>query len=368
MSVTVELRTCRDCGESKSATDFYARPNRKRGYSSYCKPCHAARIKTGDQRRTANKREAREQQAKEQATRGTKRCSACHLEKPFAEFGPRKLGADGKQAQCRSCMRQGFIERSGSWSASREPDWATLEAPGGSDAKACIECRKQKPIGYFHRDRRSADGHAPRCKACRLAYLRDWSTGRRRSEERKTLDAIYRRFYAQVEKHPGDACWIWKGKRDHAGYGRFYVGNRFGVKDTTAAHRVAYWLEYGIEIRPDQDGRHTCDNGPGGCVRPDHVLPGTRQDNANDRMERGRTLKGRKVRPEIIQRGEQHGRHKLQESDVLRVYQMWGAGETQGVIASLLGVSRTCISLIVTGHNWSHLFHRCPRGPRQRSA
>ncbi len=88
------------------------------------------------------------------------------------------------------------------------------------------------------------------------------------------------RFWAKVDR-TGDGCWEWQASRDRKGYGQFAIkgSGSFG------AHRLAYAYAVG----PIPDGlmlRHTCDNPP--CCRPDHLIPGTAYDNAQDAVERGR--------------------------------------------------------------------------------
>jgi hypothetical protein len=74
------------------------------------------------------------------------------------------------------------------------------------------------------------------------------------------------RFWAKVEKT--DACWLWRGSKDPAGYGIVKLERR-----QARAHRVAYELAVG----PIPDGLtidHLCENK--GCVNPDHMEPVTR--------------------------------------------------------------------------------------------
>lgn len=52
--------------------------------------------------------------------------------------------------------------------------------------------------------------------------------------------------------------------------------------------------------------RHTCDNRL--CINPEHLLIGTHKDNVSDRVKRGRSAKG-----------EDNGRSKLTESEVLAI-------------------------------------------------
>lgn len=85
------------------------------------------------------------------------------------------------------------------------------------------------------------------------------------------------RFARKVIKT--DGCWLWQGKPNSEGYGRFQVENL-----TDYAHRWAYYFEHG-----SQQGLfvlHRCDNRL--CIRPDHLFLGTTQDNTRDACMKGR--------------------------------------------------------------------------------
>jgi hypothetical protein len=72
-------------------------------------------------------------------------------------------------------------------------------------------------------------------------------------------------FYERVKvvKHP-DACWIWQGYIDSAGFGRVRSGRR-----TFGAHRVAYELANGA-LGKDTVVKQVCNARC--CVRPEHLV------------------------------------------------------------------------------------------------
>ena len=90
--------------------------------------------------------------------------------------------------------------------------------------------------------------------------------------------SIEENFWGMVDCS-GD-CWVWVGSKTRGGYGNFGLGQ--GVH---RAHRFAWKLING----PIPEGLwvlHKCDNRP--CVRHDHLWLGTRQENMDDMVRKGR--------------------------------------------------------------------------------
>lgn len=129
-------------------------------------------------------------------------------------------------------------------------------------------------------------------------------------------------------------CWIWTDHRKANGYGQFYVNRR-----PVYAHRFAYEQAHGP--LGSQETRHKCDNGQGGCVRPDHMEPGTAADNARDCVERGRTAKG-----------ERNGQAKLSDAQVAALRALINLrgvapGMERMLIAQAMGISRQHLNDII---------------------
>lgn len=72
------------------------------------------------------------------------------------------------------------------------------------------------------------------------------------------------------------------------GYGRFAWRVKWKI-ERAQAHCVSYELEYG-DIPTGEIVRHMCDNRR--CVRPSHLTSGTKKDNAEDAVKRGRYSRG----------------------------------------------------------------------------
>lgn len=142
-------------------------------------------------------------------------------------------------------------------------------------------------------------------------------------------------FWIKVKKTK--KCWIWHGSINRNGYG-YYRGK--------TAHSVAYRLRRGI-IPSDMEVCHTCDNRA--CVNPLHLFVGTRKDNMQDCISKGRQNKA------VFARGEQQGNSKLTRKEVEHIRGLCAAGHTQTSVAEKFGVTQACISHIVRRKNWRHL-------------
>lgn len=142
-------------------------------------------------------------------------------------------------------------------------------------------------------------------------------------------------------QHP---CIEWEGPRTSKGHGmtRWNVGmNQVG------AHRVAYCVEYGLDLDAVKGLliRHKCDNPA--CVQPMHLEPGTYQDNMDDKVDRGRSAKG-----------IDHGSNKLTEEQVRCIKYRYVKGckvNGQGALAREFGVMQSLVYRIVHNELWRHI-------------
>jgi hypothetical protein len=85
-----------------------------------------------------------------------------------------------------------------------------------------------------------------------------------------------------VDEH---GCRVWTGRRTPGGYGRIKRGRRGEL----LVHRLVA-IRAGRAKASDPETRHSCDNPA--CIEGEHLLGGTRADNALDRALRGRTPLG----------------------------------------------------------------------------
>jgi hypothetical protein len=91
------------------------------------------------------------------------------------------------------------------------------------------------------------------------------------------------RFWAKVKVIPqsnSQKCWEWQGGTMPNGYGVASIGK----SETMLAHRYAASLSQDIT---DKVVQHMCDNPL--CVRPDHLIVGTQQDNMRDMFVKERS-------------------------------------------------------------------------------
>jgi hypothetical protein len=156
------------------------------------------------------------------------------------------------------------------------------------------------------------------CETCGVVmvkreYPKDWTRRRfcslRCSSSRPTLLACLAKtqfvpshnteadFWALVEKSDR-GCWLWHGpfnqREGHPRrYGRFTFNGEKRV-----AHQLAWEFTTGQPFPVNLYGCHACDTP--GCVRPDHVIPGTPAFNSQDASKKLRLPATRRVRTHCV--------------------------------------------------------------------
>lgn len=133
--------------------------------------------------------------------------------------------------------------------------------PSSLNFKICLRCSKsfQRPVNVAY-------NQFSKRKFCSKAC---WTN----KSDKEALE----RLLAKVEKT--DSCWLFSGATVR-GYGQI----RFKGK-TCLAHRVSFQLHKG-EIPKNKELLHSCD--VPNCVNPDHLSVGTRSDNMQDCVKKGR--------------------------------------------------------------------------------
>lgn len=151
------------------------------------------------------------------------------------------------------------------------------------------------------------------------------------------------RFWAKVQKlsEKNGGCWVWTGYLKKDLYGDFSItveGKKFKLR----AHQYSWYLHCGRMPPKCMVVCHKCDHPY--CVNPDHLFIGTHQDNAQDKVDKGRQA-----------RGETHAHAKLTDEIVREARRRYDSGESIASIARAYGVSAASMSLTVRRKTWRHI-------------
>jgi hypothetical protein len=157
----------------------------------------------------------------------------------------------------------------------------------------------------------------------------------RRPRRRGTLSERFSRY--AIPSDSIDGCWQWSGSLFQSGYGAI-AGEPPG-KSMLLAHRVSYRI-YNGPIPTGMCCLHKCDNRR--CVNPSHLSLGSRTDNHEDMVAKGRH-----------RHGDNHHWSKLsqEQADLIRAIRS-SCGATMRDIADLFGVSRALVSLVLANRIW----------------
>lgn len=132
-------------------------------------------------------------------------------------------------------------------------------------------------------------------------------------------------------KVTGD-CELWTGCQV-SGYGQLRVGGKLKY-----ANRIACEIYNNIELPPELQVRHLCANPL--CVARAHLVVGTAQDNANDKVESGRSLAGENSPAATI------------TADIAKAIYNNSASLTQKELAVLYSCSEQLVRTIHSGRAW----------------
>lgn len=140
-----------------------------------------------------------------------------------------------------------------------------------------------------------------------------------------------------------DGCWDWSGFKNYFGYGRLMILDTDGKRKPRSAHRLS-WELYRGPIPAGKCILHRCDNPS--CSNPDHLFIGTKKDNTQDMMKKGRH--GHVT-------GERHGKAKLNNETVIAVRYAYAlSGCLQKDLANSVGVDSSVMSEILSRKTWKY--------------
>jgi hypothetical protein len=142
------------------------------------------------------------------------------------------------------------------------------------------------------------------------------------------------RIVGNVEVVSDTGCWNWVGNPRENGYCRTSYKRRYWY-----IHRLSF-AAFGGNIPKGFDVCHTCDNRK--CCNPDHLFTGTRRDNMEDAVGKGRQARGEKL-------------STLKDEDVIEIRMMFLNGESAQLIADKFNRSTSCVWQIVSRKSWRHI-------------
>jgi len=157
-------------------------------------------------------------------------------------------------------------------------------------------------------------------------------------QPRGPRQTLAEQFWSQVDRTTTpDGCWPFTGALTADGYGHIKVNGRMRM-----AHHIALKLSgFIIPFERLQVRHYVCDNPP--CCRPSHLKIGTPQDDADDKVSKGRQA-----------RGESHGHAKLRQQDADEIRRLYRAGGiSQRTLARQFGVNQRAVWAILSGEAWS---------------
>lgn len=136
-------------------------------------------------------------------------------------------------------------------------------------------------------------------------------------------------------------CLNWQGAKTVNGYGQIRL--RSPVNHSVLVHRWVYQRAHG-DIAAGLDICHHCDNRA--CAELSHLFAGTRQENMDDMVGKGRSP---------CSQGELSGKAVLTEADVREMASMRSEGATHARIASKFQIHSSHVSRILSGKRWAHM-------------
>ncbi len=154
-----------------------------------------------------------------------------------------------------------------------------------------------------------------------------------------------REYILQRVRRLPSGCWQWQGCVQSNGYGRARVNGK-----TEYAHRLSF-VAFNAPIPEGLDICHTCDNRA--CCNPEHLFSGTRKENMDDAMQKGRISNGERHAQTIC--GEKGSGAKLTLNQVLAIRRAFHGGASRKRLAIIYNVSTSNINRILRNNTWKDI-------------
>ncbi len=179
-----------------------------------------------------------------------------------------------------------------------------------------------------------------------------------RTHNGQTFCSVECRFWSKVDM--AKSCWEWRGSST-TGYGTFSLNGRPHL-----AHRIA-WILHNGEPPGDSMILHNCDNRL--CCNPDHLYPGSHQNNMDDMTSRNRQSAGTK-HSELLLANRGLGRvsklkkrvrstlrlsKKLSTEQVVAIREACASGQCQGYVAKRFSLHNSTVSNIARGRTYKNI-------------
>lgn len=151
-----------------------------------------------------------------------------------------------------------------------------------------------------------------------------------RQRDAITLDEIF----AKCARN-STGCLIWQRNQTRQGYGL--------IRRDGKQRMVTRWimhLIHGFDLDSHLSVLHHCDTPS--CCEPSHLFVGTNRDNCNDKVRKGRQLKGEQI-------------SRIRPDDVIEIFRLYKSGLSFATIARQFNYTRNGILKIIRRESWKHL-------------